>query len=814
MTPMFRKFSISTKIIIISTILAAVFLGASFSYLVSQIRQELVHKTIESFHAHIDAERKAIEIRLMGIRETLVTLSGTPPLQGMNRALVNDGFDKQGASSYDQWRDRLSNIFESEMRASDLFAQLRYIDVTGFERVRVNYENGSSVRVSEDGLQNKSDRSYIQDSQDLLPNEIYVSNIELNREGTDQHLSYPHLPVLRYVIPVFNEQTELRSGSVVGNISFESILEDTLHAEQDQSEIFVIDYRGYYINHPDPAREWGGPNDLKTGDNFFKDYPDLRDVFEENVDGSFETNDAVFVFARISPHSADPSLYWFIIQEVPKQILFNSTDVLTQRSLFVGFGVFIILFFVFAFFIRKLLKPLNRLVNVAQKVGEGDFNQHIEQVSRDEIGVLANAFNIMTGNLGELYADLESKVEQKTKELESKVDELESTKKAVINVLDDVDEARRHAEVEEEKTSAMLSSIGDGLVVVNENGEIILVNNVFQDLLGWTDQEVRGKRLTEIIPLIDEKNQIFPEEKRLISLTLKQQEKVSNRTQSMYYQRKDTSRFPVAISVSPIIVAGKLIGAVEVFRDITKEKEIDKAKTEFVSLASHQLRTPLTAIRWYVELLLSDDSKSLTDEQREYLKEVADGNLRMIDLVNALLNVSRIELGSFAVDVEPVAIEPLCDAVIKDLQPLIDKKHHTVDIDCSSAPNSYSADPKLMMIILQNLVSNAVKYTPEKGTIRVRVNYDHNTLNIVVSDNGYGIPKDQQDKVFDKLFRADNVKIQDTTGTGLGLYIVKAIVEQSQGEIWFDSEQDKGTTFNIKLPITGMKPKEGAKPLE
>jgi signal transduction histidine kinase len=197
----------------------------------------------------------------------------------------------------------------------------------------------------------------------------------------------------------------------------------------------------------------------------------------------------------------------------------------------------------------------------------------------------------------------------------------------------------------------------------------------------------------------------------------------------------------------------------------------------------------------------------------------------MGDLVNALLNVSRIEMGTFMVEPIPSDLIQIMRSVLDELKLTIDNESLQVSESHDPLPNVL-VDPKIMRIIYQNLLTNAVKYTPKDGKINIKhtlVNKGQ-TLNnhpaatdfvlITVADTGYGIPKAQQSHVFEKLFRADNIKERDPQGTGLGLYIVKSIIEQSGGAIWFKSQENKGTTFYVTLPVSGMKKKEGTKTLE
>jgi signal transduction histidine kinase len=249
--------------------------------------------------------------------------------------------------------------------------------------------------------------------------------------------------------------------------------------------------------------------------------------------------------------------------------------------------------------------------------------------------------------------------------------------------------------------------------------------------------------------------------------------------------------------------------------DVTKEKEIDKAKTEFVSLASHQLKTPLTSINWYAEMLLDGDVGPLNADQKKYIQEMYESNQRMVDLVNSLLNVSRIELGTFSVEPVPTNIIDMAQSVIKEQMPTLTGRKQVLTTHFADNIPLIPVDIKLFRMVLQNLLSNAIKYTPEGGHIEFEITMGvrKGTISIRVSDSGCGIPEHQKDRIFSKLFRADNVRAQNVDGTGLGLYIVKSIVDHSRGSISFTSEEGKGTTFFVTLPLDGMEKKDGIRKL-
>ncbi|MES2314973.1 MAG: ATP-binding protein [Patescibacteria group bacterium] len=356
------------------------------------------------------------------------------------------------------------------------------------------------------------------------------------------------------------------------------------------------------------------------------------------------------------------------------------------------------------------------------------------------------------------------------------------------------------------RSEAILASVGDGLVVVNKEGRINYINKSFEEMLGWKAKEVLGKSMVQVVPREDIHGTKVSFKERILTQVLSGEKFVADLTNPFYYIRKDTSRFPTSSIVAPVTLDGKIVGAVEVFRDITKEKEIDKAKTEFVSLASHQLRTPLSTVNWYSEMLLSGDAGKVTSTQKKYLEEIYRGNQRMVELVNTLLDVSRIELGTLVVESKPTNIIKLIESVIDEQKPQILEKMIAFTSSFQKTIPLMKADQKLLRMVVQNILSNAIKYTPDKGKVNISLTLDETkTILLKISDSGYGIPKNQQHKIFTKLFRADNVIGKDTEGTGLGLYIAKSIVEQGGGKIWFTSDENKGSTFYVTLPLVKKK---------
>lgn len=399
--------------------------------------------------------------------------------------------------------------------------------------------------------------------------------------------------------------------------------------------------------------------------------------------------------------------------------------------------------------------------------------------------------------------------------IERDITDRKKNEEQVKKLLLDTQEQAKSLDIAKSKDDAILEGIGDGIITTDEDGTITLVNESALEVFGYKSEEMINKQVVEIMRITDDTGEEIPVALRPIALALETGKKTSIPIGSTYYyKRKDGSRFPAGITVTPFRLDGKIIGAIEVFRDVTIEKNIDKAKTEFVSLASHQLRTPLSAIGWYTEMLLDGDAGKISTKQKDYLNEIYDGNKRMVNLVASLLNVSRIELGTFSVEPELTDIREIVQSVVDEMKPMIVAKKMDVKVDIQDGLDKIMVDQKLIRMVYQNLTSNALKYTGEGGHITIEVKVKDNDLLSSVSDNGFGIPKSQQSGIFQKLFRADNAKTQDADGTGLGLYIIKSIIEQSnEGKIWFESVENKGTTFYFTIPKSGVKPKSGSRPL-
>lgn len=248
----------------------------------------------------------------------------------------------------------------------------------------------------------------------------------------------------------------------------------------------------------------------------------------------------------------------------------------------------------------------------------------------------------------------------------------------------------------------------------------------------------------------------------------------------------------------PIRVIGSL-------QDVTKQTQLIRAKDEFISLVSHQLRTPLTAIRVYSEMLTSGMFDPLNEKQTAPVQQITDSSIRLIKLVDDILSISRIELGSFAVNPTPMNIDVILKKHISEILPLAQKRRVTVQLDVDPTIKNVPIDVTIFDQVIHNLLTNAIRYAKdEAGTVRVTFGKNKKGYLLTIKDNGIGIPEWAKGFIFNRFFRADNAIKASENGTGIGLYLIKMMLDVSDCTIWFKSAESKGTTFYVQIPRKGM----------
>jgi PAS domain S-box-containing protein len=376
---------------------------------------------------------------------------------------------------------------------------------------------------------------------------------------------------------------------------------------------------------------------------------------------------------------------------------------------------------------------------------------------------------------------LEEKVKERTKELED-------LKLALLNILEDVEGARKKAEEEKNKTLAVITNFTDGLVVFDKNNKLSLINTRAEYFFGVKSAEVFEKT--------------FPEIYRLPSMSFLSG--ILEGGDEGVFRKEISLKEDLILEASkvPITRDKERVGILVVLHDITREKRVERMKSEFVSISAHQLRTPLAAIKWTLRMILDGDAGSVNQEQKELLNKTYLSNERMIFLINDLLDVTRIEEGRDLYKPILADIESVIQFVVNSYKEETQRRKIKLEFKkpASGAPKVL-LDVEKMRLAIQNLLDNAIKYSLAGGEVTVSLRYDKKEIEVAVRDTGVGIPQYQRERIFTKFFRGSNVIKMETDGSGLGLFIVKNIIEAHGGRIWFASEENKGTTFYFTIPV-------------
>ena len=357
-----------------------------------------------------------------------------------------------------------------------------------------------------------------------------------------------------------------------------------------------------------------------------------------------------------------------------------------------------------------------------------------------------------------------------------------------------------------QRIAAVLNATNDGIALLDRTRAFSVVNQKFADLFGIESDVLRDQTFGQAAPLLMArfKNRDVVRE-RLEQI-------ISDPTAAADEMLEITDPAPRTLRMYTAPVRreanetgeSELMGRIFVFRDVTRETEADRMKTEFVSMVSHELRTPLTAIKGYVDLMVTGQTGELNEIQTEFLTMVQDSARRLHALINDVLDISRIESGKMEVRTDAVDYVPLAERAVKMLQQSADNKNIALTLEVAGGTEgmhpAVSGDADRITQVLVNLLSNGVKYTSEKGRVTIRIEFAHDFVTTCIEDTGIGLSLEEQKRLFERFYRADNSTTRETGGTGLGLAITKAILEKSGGSIWVESEPGKGSRFWFTLP--------------
>lgn len=351
---------------------------------------------------------------------------------------------------------------------------------------------------------------------------------------------------------------------------------------------------------------------------------------------------------------------------------------------------------------------------------------------------------------------------------------------------------------ERQQLQTLVSHIEEGVAILDPEGTIRLFNHALSDMTGWSPEKAMGRPATEVLKLVDEAGE--PVQTPTTPL-LAHPENGEPRRVEGWLLRRDGRRGPyVSVTLSPLYDdSGRLFSVVVSFQDVTRYKEAEDLKSTFISVISHELKTPLALITGYAETLDRDDVRWDDRTVRESLAIIREESARLNRLIEDLLDAARIEAGALKLKMSYVRVDDLARSVVETLRPL--ERDHLIALDFPEELPAVFADPERLRQVLRNLLSNAIKYSPAGSLVRVGGYVQGDDVVLYVADEGEGIPADEQRRLFQRFVRGSASR--GTSGAGLGLYLSKAIVEAHGGRMWLESEPGRGSTFYFSLPIEG-----------
>ncbi|RGW14403.1 cell wall metabolism sensor histidine kinase WalK [Enterococcus asini] len=400
---------------------------------------------------------------------------------------------------------------------------------------------------------------------------------------------------------------------------------------------------------------------------------------------------------------------------------------------------------------RSITQPIGEMQEQAMRIARGDYSRRVTVYGKDELGQLAETFN----QLGERIEETQDAMESERNRLDS-----------------------------------VLSHMTDGVIATDRRGKVTSINEMAMTLLNVKGEEVIGESILELLGIEED-------------YTLR---KLLEKPDEMLIHRENPYRGTVILRTDFAMIrreSGFISGLVAVMHDVTEQEKTEQERREFVSNVSHELRTPLTSMRSYIEAL-SEGAWKDEEIAPNFLKVTLDETDRMIRMINDLLDLSRMDSQQSNLQLEYININELVSFVLDRFDMIMNNeekgKKYRIRRDFTQRELWAEVDPDKIIQVIDNIMNNAIKYSPDGGTITMHLSETHNNILLSITDQGLGIPKKDLQKVFDRFYRVDKARARKQGGTGLGLAITKEVIKAHGGTIWVESQEGRGSTFYITLP--------------
>ncbi len=759
-----RQRGIRSKFVVAFLILASVPLLIAGVYGTVYSIRILEEATLEHLEYELSSKANEIEKFLNSVHRDVLYLSRSNTLKELLEA---EG--RLSRSELEPLRLRVEREFLSFSSTRPYYYQIRYIDNSGYEVVRVNSDGRSSIAVPIENLQFKGDRYYFKESLGYPKEQCYVSRMDLNVERGQ--VEYPFKPVVRFATPVFDKRGE-KGGIVIINLYASYLISQikSLNIARGGTT-FLVNREGFYLSHLNSEGVESRFFDFGSTEGLKKDYSDeLVKSILSGKPGTVSTDTEIISYAPIFTGDNVSKRFWVLTLVYPKKAIFSS--IIRLEILYIIIGLFAVLsaLFIAMWMAKRFTDPILKLHKGVEWISEGDFDHKMDIRTGDEIETLADRFNTMADRLKAFRERMAEWNEELKREVENRTRELELEKNKIENIL-------------------MCAT--EGIIVADENDRIIIINPAAESILNVRRQDMLGKT-------------IFGCHKRPDMV------RAITTGRSGYVPRTFTTTInskALEISVAVIVYDGRKSGSMMVMRDITeRQRLIEERMTmerqlfhadKLVSLGelsagiAHEIGNPLAAIKTVIQAM--DEEVPILGEQKKYMKRI----LKEVDRLALFLKT----FSAFAnPGVKPSARTKITQ-VLQDVVFLIRNEALKKNIDISYAT---SLDTHVMMDsdhlkqIFMNLLLNAIQAIDRGGRIVISTELLNSGMaKITVADTGPGIPEENLKKIFNPFFTTK------PAGTGLGLSIVHRIIKEHNGDINVKSKIGEGTTFEVILPVDG-----------
>jgi len=593
-----------------------------------------------------------------------------------------------------------------------------------------------------------------------LSGNAFVSSVSYNSKN--EPLITIAVPILRSnfaqnlnALPAANfgtyKTTDDIQGVLVANYNISDLWQSVLSTKIGQGGYaYVVDSLGNLVAHPDKK--------------FLASHQKIANVQAVNafINGHYDTKNTISergLNVISTPRKLTKS-NWAVIVEEPVTSVYSGINSFIKLSATIILSAVVLSILASLVFRNQLLGPIKKLSLGAKHLGAGDFDHKIDINTNDELRELANTFNSMGSNIKRLVGSLEIK------------------NVSLIN--------------EQTKLNSIISSVSDGVIALNAREEIISINPPAAKLIKKSSEEVQGHAMANLFPWEHDSVHFAPELKK--PGLYHYGDIVLPRGNEILY---------LDLMVSVIENKESDVSAIITIHDLTKARELDFMKLDFVAIAAHELRTPLTVIQGYLSLLNEGALKQLSIINLELLQKAITGSNELRNLINKLLSIARIERGEFEVNISKLDIAKLVKDIVGQHATAAAQKTQRIDFHVPTDGHIYvPGDPAALTEVINNLIGNALKFTNSGGTISVSILTNSNEeIRVEVKDNGPGIPTALRARLFSKFYRAERSLIAGSRGTGLGLYISKTIIELHHGKIGIEPDDGRGSTFYFTLPL-------------